>query len=46
MEKILQVNSPNDYARYVGAEVLHDNICVVHYDEPDFLFCVYGAKVR
>lgn len=30
MEKILQVNSPNDYARYVGAEVLHDNICVVH----------------
>ena len=33
MEKILQVNSPNDYARYVGAEILHDDICVVHYDE-------------
>lgn len=46
MEKILQVNSPNDYARYVGAEVLHDNICVVHYDELEHCrhaLCNYGV---
>ena len=46
MEKILQVNSPNDYARYVGAEQLHDDICVVHYDELDacrHALCNYGV---
>ena len=46
MEKILQVNSPNDYARYVGAEQLHDDICVVHYDELNacrHALCNYGV---
>ena len=46
MEKILKVNSPNDYARYVGAEVLHDDICVVHYDELEHCrhaLCNYGV---
>ena len=46
MEKILKVNSPNDYARYVGAEVLHDDISVVHYDELEccrHALCNYGV---
>ena len=33
MEKVLQVQSVNDYARYVGAPVLHPLVSVVHYDE-------------
>ncbi len=46
MEKILKVNTPNDYALYVGAEVLHDDICVVHYDELEqcrHALCNYGV---
>ncbi len=33
MKKILQVRTPNDYARYVNAPVLHPLICVLHLDE-------------
>ncbi len=33
MKKVLNVESVNDYARYVGAEELHPLISVVHYDE-------------
>ena len=31
--KILQVRSVNDYADYIGAEVLHPLVSVIHYDE-------------
>ena len=33
MDKILQVHSVNEYARYVGAPVLHPLVSVIHYDE-------------
>ena len=33
MEKILRVRSVNDYARYIGAPVLHPLVSVIHYDE-------------
>ena len=33
MEKILHVQSVNDYARHVGAPVLHPLVSVIHYDE-------------
>lgn len=33
MKQVLNVESVNDYARYVGAEVLHPLISVIHYDE-------------
>ena len=33
MEKILRVRSVNDYARYIGAPVLHPLVSVVLYDE-------------
>ena len=33
MAKILHIRSVNDYARYVGAPVLHELISVIHYDE-------------
>ena len=33
MEKVLSVHSVNDYARYVGAPVLHPLVSVIHYDE-------------
>lgn len=33
MKRVLPVSSVNDYARHVGAEVLHSHICVIHYDE-------------
>ena len=33
MKQSLNVESVNDYARYVGAEVLHPLVSVVHYDE-------------
>ncbi len=35
MENVLQVISVNDYARYVGAPVLHPLVSVVNYDELD-----------
>ena len=33
MDKVLNVHSVNDYARYQGAEVLHPYVSVIHYDE-------------
>ena len=33
MKNILHVSSPNDYARYLGAPVLHPLVSVIHYDE-------------
>ncbi|MBP1530903.1 MAG: AraC family transcriptional regulator [Bacteroidaceae bacterium] len=33
MKQCLKVESVNDYARYVGAEVLHPLVSVIHYDE-------------
>ena len=31
--KILHIRSVNDYARYIGAPVLHELVSVIHYDE-------------
>ena len=33
MKKILRVNTPNDYARFVEAPVLHPLVSIIHYDE-------------
>jgi hypothetical protein len=33
IEKILRVHNVNDYARYIGAPVLHPLVSVIHYDE-------------
>ena len=33
MQKILKVHDVNDYARYIGAPVLHPLVSVIHYDE-------------
>ena len=33
MEKVLSVQSVNDYARFVGAPELHPLVSVIHYDE-------------
>lgn len=33
MKNILKVDSPNDYARFVDAPVLHPLVSVIHYDE-------------
>ena len=33
MRNILKVESPNDYARFVDAPVLHPLISIIHYDE-------------
>jgi AraC-like DNA-binding protein len=33
MKKILKVDSPNDYARFVNAPVLHPLVSIIHYDE-------------
>ena len=33
MKKILKVHRVNDYARYIGAPVLHPLVSVIHYDE-------------
>ena len=33
MKKILKISSPNDYAEYVGAPVVHPLVSVIHYDE-------------
>ena len=35
MKRILRVDSPNDYARFVEAPVLHPLVSVIHYDELD-----------
>ncbi len=33
MKNILKVETPNDYARFVDASVLHPLISIIHYDE-------------
>lgn len=33
MKKILKINTPNDYARFVDAPELHPLISIIHYDE-------------
>lgn len=33
MSKILRVRNVNDYARYVGAPILHPFVSIIHYDE-------------
>lgn len=33
MKKILKVDSPNDYARFVDAPVLHPLLSIIHFDE-------------
>ncbi len=33
MKRILKVHNVNDYARYIGAPVLHPLVSVIHYDE-------------
>ncbi len=33
MKKVLKVHNVNDYARYIGAPVLHPLVSVIHYDE-------------
>ena len=33
MKKILKVESPNDYARFVDAPLLHSLVSIIHYDE-------------
>jgi hypothetical protein len=33
MRKILKVESPNDYAKFVDASVLHPLVSIIHYDE-------------
>ncbi|MBR3456003.1 MAG: helix-turn-helix transcriptional regulator [Bacteroidaceae bacterium] len=33
MKKILKVNTPNDYARFVDAPELHPLVSIIHYDE-------------
>ena len=46
MEKVLHVESVNDYARYVGAPELHPLVSVIHYDELDqcrHALCEYGV---
>lgn len=46
MEKVLHVQSVNDYTRYVGAPVLHPLVSVIHYDELEqcrHALCEYGV---
>ena len=46
VEKVLKVQSVNDYAEYVGAPVLHPLVSVIHYDELEqcrHCLCEYGV---
>ena len=46
MDKVLRVQSVNDYAQYVGAPVLHPLVSVIHYDELEncrHCLCDYGV---
>ncbi len=33
MKKILKIDNPNDYARFVDAPELHPLVSIIHYDE-------------
>ncbi len=52
MKKILKVDTPNDYARFVEAPELHPLVSVIHYDElPPFRhslnnYGVYGLFIQ
>ena len=52
MKKILKVDSPNDYARFVEAPELHPLVSIIHYDElPPFRhslnnYGVYGLFIQ
>lgn len=52
MQQILKVNTPNDYARFVDAPVLHPLVSIIHYDElPPFRhslnnYGVYGLFIQ
>ena len=52
MKKILKVDNPNDYARFVEAPELHPLVSVIHYDElPPFRhslnnYGVYGLFIQ
>ena len=52
MRKILKVDSPNDYARFVDAQVFHNLVSIIHYDElPPFRhslnnYSVYGLFIQ
>ena len=42
MRNILKVETPNDYARFVDAPVLHPLISIIHYDElAPFRYCTH-----
>jgi len=46
VEKVLHVQSVNDYARHVGAALLHPLVSVIHYDELEqcrHALCDYGV---
>lgn len=46
MDNFLAIDNVNDYARYVGAPVLHPLVSVVHYDELErcrHCLCEYGV---
>lgn len=46
MEKVIKIDSVNDYARYVDAPVLHPLVSVIHYDELEncrHCLCEYGV---
>ena len=52
MKKILKIDSPNDYARFVDAPELHPLVSIIHYDElPPFRhslnnYGVYGLFIQ
>ena len=52
MKKILRIDTPNDYAHYVDAPVLHPLVSIIHYDElPPFRhslnnYGVYGLFIQ
>ena len=52
MRKILKVDTPNDYAQFVNAPVLHPLVSIIHYDElPPFRhslnnYGVYGLFIQ
>jgi AraC-like DNA-binding protein len=52
MKNILKVDTPNDYARFVEAPVLHPLVSIIHYDElPPFRhslnnYSVYGLFIQ
>ena len=52
MKKILKIDSPNDFARFVDAPELHPLVSIIHYDElPPFRhslnnYGVYGLFIQ